>query len=203
MVLYSGGKDSSFIAHTLDSWGYDVQLITANFGVMPDIWKTAAGAAKILDFPHEVIQFDRSVIEEAAEIAQKDGFPLNAINHVHHHVIEEIAKKYHEEITIIADGGRRDDRTPRLKYPTIQSLEARYKIEYFNMLGGLCHKTIKYLTDKLFQLELFWAGSRPTSEYETEIRAVLREKGGEELEKSIFPSKHNHSLLVGKNNGSK
>ena len=32
-VLYSGGKDSSLMGLTLKRLGFDVELITANFGV--------------------------------------------------------------------------------------------------------------------------------------------------------------------------
>ena len=32
-VLYSGGKDSSLMAVILDRLGYDVELITINFGI--------------------------------------------------------------------------------------------------------------------------------------------------------------------------
>jgi predicted subunit of tRNA(5-methylaminomethyl-2-thiouridylate) methyltransferase len=32
-VLYSGGKDSSFVAVMLERLGLDVELYTANFGV--------------------------------------------------------------------------------------------------------------------------------------------------------------------------
>ena len=40
-VLYSGGKDSSIVAVILKKLGYEVELITVNFGVYPS-WKAAA-----------------------------------------------------------------------------------------------------------------------------------------------------------------
>ena len=40
-VLYSGGKDSSLVAFILKNLGYEVELVTLNFGVFPS-WKAAA-----------------------------------------------------------------------------------------------------------------------------------------------------------------
>ncbi|MFH1424637.1 MAG: 7-cyano-7-deazaguanine synthase [archaeon] len=196
IVLYSGGKDSSLVAHFLKQWGYEVLLVTANFGVMPECIETAQKAAESIGFPFEPITLDSKTIEEAADQAQKDGFPLNAINIAHHAALEGICAKYKDTYKLITDGTRRDDKTPRLTLAEMQSLEDRHKIEYSPILCGLSYKTIKYLTDAIFLTESVQAGSIPTSEYETEIRATLRARG-DGLEKDIFPENHYHTIVKG------
>jgi len=175
IVLYSGGKDSSLVAFILKKLGYEPKLVTANFGIMPDCIKTAKDAAKVIGFPFEVLSLDSEIIHKAAEICIKDGFPNNGINYVHHQALEKAAEKYGPD-ALISDGCRRDDRTPKLLFDEMRSLEDRHKIEYFSPLSGIGYKTINYLSEKLFILDSVKAGSIPTSEYETEIRAVLREK---------------------------
>ncbi|HIJ98352.1 TPA: 7-cyano-7-deazaguanine synthase, partial [archaeon] len=93
IVLYSGGRDSSLVAHLLDHFGYEVKLITANAGIVKNSWKTAAKAGKILGFKHEVLKISREIIKRAAEIAEEDGFPLHAVNYAHKQVLEVIAQK--------------------------------------------------------------------------------------------------------------
>jgi len=201
LLLYSGGKDSSLVAYFLKQWGYESLLVTANFGVVPDCIKTAQEAAKIIGFNHETLQLDKVIIEKAADMAQNDGFPLNAINHAHHEALEEACKKYGEEYKLVTDGTRRDDKTPKLTFPEMQSLEDRYEVEYSPVLQGLSYKTINYLTEKLFKTKTIRAGSVQTSEYETEIRAMLKERGINPL--TIFPENHYHTIVLGwKKNGS-
>ena len=48
-VLYSGGKDSSLMAVILSRLGYDVDLVTVNFGVF-DSYIPASMSAKSLNF---------------------------------------------------------------------------------------------------------------------------------------------------------
>ncbi|HIJ98200.1 TPA: hypothetical protein H1009_03875 [archaeon] len=195
IVLFSGGRDSSFVALLLDSLGYDVTLVTANAGISPNSWKTAAKPAKILGFPHELVKVEKYIYEEAAKIAEKDGFPLNAIKHIHLKVIEAIAHKYHKTHTTIADGTRRDDRTPRLTYPEMQSLEDRYKISYVAPLLGFGHKAVNHLSDVMFEYDKIWTGKKPTAEYEIELRLVL-EKRKKGIVKKIFPKNHFHSVVT-------
>ena len=56
-VLYSGGKDSSFMAVMLKRLGLDVELCTANFGVY-DSYIPASKSAKSLGFNHRVLDMD-------------------------------------------------------------------------------------------------------------------------------------------------
>src|SRR3989344_750707 len=195
IVLFSGGRDSSFVALLLDSLGYDVTLVTANAGISPNSWKTAAKPAKILGFPHELVKVEKYIYEEAAKIAEKDGFPLNAIKHIHLKVIEAIAQKYCKTHKTIADGTRRDDRTPRLTYQEMQSLEDRYKISYVAPLLGFGHKAVNNLSDMMFEYDKIWTGKKPTAEYEIELRLVL-EKRKKGIVKKIFPKNHFHSVVT-------
>lgn len=196
IVLYSGGKDSSLVAHFLKQWGYEPLLVTANFSVMPECVETAQKAADTIGFDFEVLKLGSDVIEKAADTAQKDGFPLNAINDVHKAALEGACEKYKEDCKLITDGTRRDDKTPKLEFSEMQSLEDRYNIEYSPVLCGLSYKTINYLTNNLFITEAIEAGARPTSEYETEIRATLRNRGPA-LENEIFPKEHYHTIVKG------
>ena len=55
-VLYSGGKDSSFMAVMLNRLGLDVELCTANFGVY-DSYIPASKSATSLGFTHKVLDY--------------------------------------------------------------------------------------------------------------------------------------------------
>lgn len=195
LVLYSGGKDSSLVAYLLEKLGYKIKLLTANFGIVPECYRIAEQAARSLGYEFEVFKADKKIIEEAADMAEKDGFPLNAINFVHKQALEEICRKLGNEYKVIADGTRRDDKTPKLSFAEMQSLEDRYNIEYLAPLRGISYKSINYLTDNLFKTESIKAGSVQTAEYETEIRALLKEKGVNE--KDIFPEEHFHTIVKG------
>lgn len=195
-LLYSGGKDSSLVAHLLGMLNYDITLVTANFGLVPDSPKTAADAAKFLNLPHEVMEMPSEQVAKAVDIAKEDGYVLNGINYLHMEVVRAAAEKYGKERPMIADGTRRDDRTPKLAYEFIRSIEDKYNIEYFAPLNGISYKTINYLTEKLFKTENVKAGVIPTSEYETEIREEIRRRGEKTLAEKIFPREHYHSIVI-------
>ncbi|MFH1450401.1 MAG: asparagine synthase-related protein [archaeon] len=195
ILLYSGGKDSSLVAHLLKLLGYEFKCVTANFGAVPDCAEVAANVAKTLGFEHEVIQMPRDVLEKGVDMCLEAGYGRPGINYIHHAVLEKVCEKYGKEYPIIADGGRRDDKTPKITYGEMQSLEARHKIQYFCPLNGFSHATIKYLTDNLFQIETIKAGAVPTSEYETEIREILRIR--KEDPAKMFPQHHTHTIVKG------
>ena len=46
ILLYSGGKDSSLVAHLLKQLGYEITCVTANFGADPECVKVAGNVAK-------------------------------------------------------------------------------------------------------------------------------------------------------------
>lgn len=188
VVLYSGGKDSSLAAYVLERIGYDVSLLTANFGVL-DSWKHAKEAAEAMGIPHEIRRFDARVMKKACEMIIKDGFPKNGINFLHRYVIGEVAKEH----DIIADGTRRDDRVPWLDLKEIRSIEDRYGVEYITPLRGIGSRTIKKLTENLFEIEKFESGELQNGDYESEIRQMLKREHDLNL-KDIVPN-HTQSRL--------
>ena len=62
-VLYSGGKDSSFMAVMLKRLGLDVELCTANFGVY-DSYIPAGKSAESLGFTHKVLNLDFEILDK-------------------------------------------------------------------------------------------------------------------------------------------
>ncbi len=190
--LYSGGKDSSLAAYILRKIGYDVKLITVNFGLL-DSWKYAKETAEILGFSHEVIFLDREILEKAADICMRDYHPNNAIQFIHEKALEEVAKLEHVER--ISDGTRRDDRVPLLDQRKTRSLEDRFNVQYIRPLLGLGYRTIRELTKKLFIVEVKESEKLEKSDYEVELRHLLRERGVDPL--TIFPKRHLQSRVLG------
>ncbi|HEY0196742.1 MAG TPA: 7-cyano-7-deazaguanine synthase, partial [Methanobacterium sp.] len=146
-VLYSGGKDSSLMAVILQNLGYEVELVTVNFGVYPS-WKPAAESASNLGYQHHVLKASEEFLEKAVEIILNDGYPNNGLNYLHNQVLHQAARKY----PVIADGIRRDDRVPKLDLNQMRSLEDSKNVQYLN-LAGFGHKTIDDLSRNLFQIK--------------------------------------------------
>ena len=187
-VLYSGGKDSSFMAVILKRLGLDVELCTANFGVY-DSYIPARKSAKSLGFKHNVLKMDKEILNTTCDMIMKDGFPNDGIKFIHESVIEEIAEKY----DIIADGTRRDDRTPKLNVNQIRSLEDRKDVQYIN-LDSFGHKSVKLITSNLFEISHEKSNKDNSSDYEVEIRTLIDEMGGNSLD--IFPE-HYQTRVIG------
>ena len=187
-VLYSGGKDSSFTAVMLKRLGLDVELFTANFGVY-DSYIPAAKSAKSLGFNHNVVRMDCEILNTACEMILKDGFPNEGIKFIHQSVINHMADKY----DIIADGTRRDDRTPKLNINQIRSLEDRFNVQYIN-LDSFGHKSVKLITSGLFEINHEKSNKDNSSDYEVEIRTLIDEIGGNSLD--IFPE-HYQTRVIG------
>ena len=189
-VLFSGGKDSSLCAIILKNLGYDVELITINFGVL-DSYKYAQETAKILNLPHKVVYLgDTPLLNNCKNIILKDGFPSNGIQYLHKQVLEILSDSY----SVIADGVRRDDRVPKLTHGEVQSLEMRKNIEYLSPLMGFGHKTIRHLINEHFIISEKESEDLLKSDYETEIRELLRIEGKNPLD--YFP-KHIQSRVIG------
>ena len=144
-VLYSGGKDSSFVAVMLERLGLDVELYTANFGVY-DSFVPAGKSAEALGFKHNVLKMDKCILEKTCDMIMADGFPNEGIKYIHEKTVEKLA----EDHDIIADGTRRDDRTPKLNINQIRSLEDRKQVQYIN-LDSFGHKSVKLITENLFK----------------------------------------------------
>jgi len=189
-VLFSGGKDSSLMAVILRRLGYQVELLTANFGFFPS-WKPAANSASKLGFKHQILKADPKILEEAVEMILKDGFPNQGINRLHQKVLHLAAENY----SLIADGTRRDDRVPRLNLNEIQSLEDTEGVQYLN-LAGWGHRTINQLSEKIFKLKKEPSSKENNSDYEIEIRYLIGLEEGEEMASKLFPP-HIQSRVIG------
>ena len=187
-VLYSGGKDSSFVAVMLKRLGLDVELCTANFGVY-DSYIPASKSAEALGFKHNVLKMDTDILDETCEMIMNDGFPNDGIKFIHAQTVEKIADDY----DIIADGTRRDDRTPKLNINQIRSLEDRKNVQYIN-LDSFGHKSVKLITSSLFEISHEKSNKDNSSDFEVEIRTLIDEKGGNSLD--IFPE-HYQTRVIG------
>ena len=187
-VLYSGGKDSSFVAVMLKRLGLDVELYTANFGVY-DSYIPAGKSAKSLGFKHNVLEMDKDILKRTCEQIMEDGFPNDGIKYIHAQTVEKLA----EDHDIIADGTRRDDRTPKLSINQIKSLEDRKGVQYIN-LDSFGHKSVRLITENLFEISKEKANRDNSSDFEVEIRTMIDEMGGNSLD--IFPE-HYQTRVIG------
>lgn len=187
-VLYSGGKDSSFVAVMLKRLGLDVELCTANFGVY-DSYIPASKSAEALGFKHNVLKMDYDILDKTCEMIMDDGFPNDGIKFIHTQTVEMLA----DEFDIIADGTRRDDRTPKLNINQIKSLEDRKNVQYIN-LDSFGHKSVKLITSSLFEISHERSNKDNSSDFEVEIRTLIDEKGGNSLD--IFPE-HYQTRVIG------
>ncbi len=188
-MLYSGGRDSSLAAYILGKLGYDIKLVSASLGVM-EAWRYAEESAKALGLAHQTLTLEREVAEEGAKMIMEDGFPNGGIKFVHRKALEAIAKDHR----VIADGARRDDRTPRLSIAEMRALEDKYGVEYLSPLQGLGYKTIRKLAGELFEMEVVESSELRTGDYEVELRALLKEWNHEPDE--YFPA-HEQSRVLG------
>ncbi len=188
--LYSGGKDSSLSAWILTRLGYEVKLVTVSFGVL-DSWKHAKKTAERLGFEHQVLYLSREILEKAADMCIEDGHPNRAIQFIHESALEEVAKI----ASRISDGTRRDDRVPFLDLPKARSLEDRFNVAYIRPLLGLGYRTIRELTERLFMIEIRESEELEKSDYEVELRHLLRERGIDPL--TLFPRSHYQSRVLG------
>lgn len=176
------------MAVTLHRLGYDVELCTANFGVY-DSFKPAKYSAESLGFPHKVLNLDFEILDKTCEQIMKDGFPNDGIKFLHEAVVEEVSNTY----DVVADGTRRDDRTPKLNKNQIKSLEDRKDVQYIN-LDSFGFKSIKFLTSNLFEILKEKSNKDNSSDFEVEIRTLIDKKGGNSSE--IFPQ-HYQTRVTG------
>ena len=187
-VLYSGGKDSSFVAVMLERLGFEVELVTANFGVY-DSYHPARKSAQALGFTHNVLKMDTDILKEACGKIIADGFPNDGIKYIHEKTVEALAENH----GIVADGTRRDDRTPKLSVNRIRSLEDRFDVQYIN-LDSFGHKSVRMITENLFEISREMSNRDTSSDFEVEIRTMIDDMGGNSQE--IFP-KHYQTRVIG------
>ncbi len=182
-VLFSGGKDSALAAVMLLRF-FEVELVTCTFGAM-DNWKKAQEAAQKMNMPFRLMKLDREILGQAVEMTLKDNFPSNAIKYIHQKALEKLA----QESKIIADGVRRDDRTPVLSLGEIKSLEDKFNIHYIQPLSGYSRKTINILVEKLFKIKEYKSTDEIGAEYEFELRNQIKKK-------NIFPLEHTQTIIL-------
>lgn len=191
-VLFSGGKDSSLSALLLEPY-FEIQLVTCNFGILPT-GEVAKKIAEELGFPHQVIRPDMKILEDAAKIVQKDGFPNSAINYIHRQVLELLAEQ--DGVELIADGLRRDDRVPHLEHAEIQSFEDRHKILYSSPLMGFGRFTINKMLESNLVITEEESAVILKCDYEAELREYLYREIGEDETHKHFPRSHKQSRVI-------
>ncbi len=189
-VLYSGGKDSSLMAVICKNLGYQVELVTANFGVCAS-FKPAVKSALSLGCSHSVLEVSDELLHQAVEMILDDGYPNNGLNYLHNQVLHLAASSY----PLIADGIRRDDKVPKLNINQIRSLEDSKNVEYLN-LSGFGHKTIDTLSKKLFKVHQEVTTMDNNSDYEIEIRYLMDKLRGDGTASRIFPE-HMQTRVTG------
>ncbi|KTG08915.1 tRNA (5-methylaminomethyl-2-thiouridylate)-methyltransferase [Haloprofundus marisrubri] len=190
-LLYSGGKDSTLAALTLDSF-YDVRLVTAHFGVTED-WKHAKTAAETLGYPFETVELDEDIATDAVEQMHADGYPRNGIQQVHEAALEAVAGLGYDAI---ADGTRRDDRVPTISRAQAQSLEDRYDVDYLAPLSGFGRRAVDRLVDETLDIEVGPSETVPKADYEGELRQLLADRYGTESVGEVFPE-HEQTYVRG------
>jgi predicted subunit of tRNA(5-methylaminomethyl-2-thiouridylate) methyltransferase len=194
-VLFSGGRDSALAALLLEPH-LEVTLVTCGFGVT-DAVEHAARAAQALSIPHETVDLPRPVLESAVDRTVADGHPSGAIQQVHERALEAVATGRWD---VVADGTRRDDRTPAVSRPVAQSLEDRHDVGHAAPLAGLGSGVVEALAERRLRVERGPSESVPKGDYETALRALLRDREGSEAVGRHFPA-HTQSRVVGRRVG--
>lgn len=192
-VLFSGGKDSSLSAILLEQF-FEIELITCTFGILPTE-EIAKKASESLGFSHRIVKLDIHILEDAYEFLLKDGYPRGAINHIHHEAVKKIAQD--NNVSIIADGTRRDDRVPVLTIGQIRSIEDKSNIRYMCPLKGYGKAVVDFMVSKYLVIEEGQSIDVIKADYEAELREMVRQKHGSEMEKELFPP-HVQSYVIGR-----
>ncbi|MCT9094426.1 asparagine synthase-related protein [Haloarchaeobius sp. HME9146] len=190
-LLYSGGKDST-LAALLCAEFYDVTLVTGSFGITDD-WEHARDAAEAVGFPHERLDLDREVADDAVERMLADGFPRNAIQDVHEHALEQLAEM---EFDAIADGTRRDDRVPTVSRAQAQSLEDRHEVDYIAPLSGFGRGAVDRIVEAELDVTIGPSEEIRRADYEAELRALLADEHGPAAIEDVFPA-HDQTFVTG------
>lgn len=195
-VLFSGGRDSSLAAIMLSPF-YEVELVTCSFGILEG-WKMARETARKLDFPFKLVKMDEAILIGGAKRIITDGYPRNGIQFIHRKAVETMA----EMSSFVADGTRRDDRTPVLSLAEVRSIEDRYHVQYIRPLAGYGKSTIETLANMYFETVTINSDLQVSAEYEFEIREEIKRIYGDEYIPKVFPPNHTHHLVRGSKNGS-
>ena len=191
-VLFSGGKDSSltniFLKKILPC---EITNYTITFGINSN-WKYAEETAKALEFPFKLYEIDKELLEKTVDRIVRDGFANDGITFLHKWVIESFL----EDVTvdIIADGTRRDDRSPRLELSDMRRIEDKYDVAYVAPLMGISYRILKPICHALFIIEEGPTDLIKKSDYESEIKDLMKQRG---LYPYDFFPKHSQSRVIG------
>jgi predicted subunit of tRNA(5-methylaminomethyl-2-thiouridylate) methyltransferase len=188
-VLFSGGKDSALAALML-SRDYDVELNTFVFDAGRSV-AAVEGAAEALGFPLVKRALDLCLLEEVVTMLVECGYPNDAINLVHRRAIEALCEEYR----VVGDGTRLNDRVPMLTVGEVQRYEARFGCSYVRPLLGFGKPEIERLVGHHLKVIYGESGEIENADYEHEIREALIDRKIDPA--SIFPSRHQQSLVVG------
>ncbi|MEF8861551.1 MAG: asparagine synthase-related protein [Haloarculaceae archaeon] len=202
-VLFSGGKDSALAAVLLEPF-YEVTLVTCGFGAT-DAPAHAREAARSLGFDHEVLALPREVAETAVDRLLADGYPNEAIQSVHEAAVERVAADDRGLETIVepygpdavADGTRRDDRTPAVSRSFARSVEDRHGVDHLAPLAGFGRQAVDGLVDRHLRVVTGPSDDLATGDYEAALRALLCERAGPEAVAAVFPE-HTQSRVLGR-----
>jgi len=202
-VLFSGGKDSALAAVLLEPF-YEVTLVTCGFGVT-EAPAHAREAARALGFAHETVELPRETAEAAVDRLLADGYPNEAVQSVHEAALERVATGDPASGTTvaphgpdaIADGTRRDDRTPSVPRSLARSLEDRHGVDHLVPLAGFGRRAVDALVGRHLRVETGPSEAVAKGDYETALRALLRERAGREAVEAVFPE-HTQSRVVGR-----
>jgi predicted subunit of tRNA(5-methylaminomethyl-2-thiouridylate) methyltransferase len=190
-VLFSGGADSALAARLLEPH-CTVTLVSCRFGSADDDPVRESAAA--LGLSLERVALDGAVLDEAVETAHADGFPRNAIQAIHEHALETVATG---SFGFLADGTRRDDRTPTVPRAVAQRIEDRHGVGHLAPLAGIGHRSVDALESALLDVETGPSETLTTGDYETELRSALADRFGRDRVDEVFPD-HEQSRVVGR-----
>ncbi len=188
-VLYSGGQDSSLSAALLEPF-FDVELVTCTFG--SETWRHAEAAAAALGLPFSTLALGPEVMEGCIDLILKHGYPRYGIDYVHKMALEALAA----EGGYIADGTRREDKSPALTAAEAKSLEMRHGVSYIRPLAGYGRRAIDALVKTHF--EVVEGPAIEKADYEAEIRSSIIERFGERTIERLFPRQHPQSRVLGR-----
>jgi predicted subunit of tRNA(5-methylaminomethyl-2-thiouridylate) methyltransferase len=189
-VLYSGGKDSSLAAIMLGTY-YEVELNTFTFDPARPLPAVEA-AARSLGFPWKRRVFEQGLLNEAADMVQRDGFPNGAINRIHRAAVEALCARY----AVVADGTRFNDRVPMLTRAEVQSIEGRTGCSCVRPLLGFTKSEVDRLADRFLLVSHGETGTILNGDYEAEIREAMAARGIDPA--PLFPPRHDQSLVIGR-----